>query len=428
MSALPRPAPRRLVAINRYYRPDQSATAQLLGDLLEHRAAAAARSGHGELVTAIAGRQVYGQPDARLPAFERLGGVEIRRVASTRFGRHFLPGRLIDDVTFCLLALFSLIRLLRKGDVLITKTDPPILPVFAVIAARLRGARLLVWCQDLFPETAEALGVTRKLPFVASALRAIRNLAFGKAEKIVVLDRGMAERLAYSGVDRKRIEIAANWAPDTIHPAAAASNRFRKEPGLVGRMILGYSGNLGRVHAAAQVAGLVERSIAQDDVNWVFFGGGHGMAHIRALQARLPQGRLHLLPHQPREELAHSLSLPDMHLVSLDPGCEGLALPSKIYGIVAAGRPVLFFGDPDGPTAALVRELGIGIVLPINEPEIAAARLRACLQGDIRLPSTGELRAIHDRQLCRDRALAHWSRILGGKTDPIAGRRSMEAA
>ena len=134
-----------------------------------------------------------------------------------------------------------------------------------------------------------------------------------------------------------------------------------------------------------------------------------------ALARRLPCDRLKLLPHQPRAGLARSLSLPDIHLVSLDPACEGLVLPSKIYGIVAAGRPILFLGDPLGPTARLIRELDLGIVLPVDRPDEALERLLSCLRGEITLPGESRLRAVHERILCRDHALARWSRILDGE-------------
>ncbi|MCB2010477.1 MAG: glycosyltransferase family 4 protein [Geminicoccaceae bacterium] len=408
--SIPRAIPaRRLVAINRYYRPDESATAQLLTGLLEHRA------DRGERVTVIAGRSLYAGQHTTLAPRDRLDGVEILRVWSTRFGRHVLPARIIDDLTFCASALLVLTGLLRRGDILLAKTDPPILPLMAMIAARLRGARLHVWCQDLFPETAIALGMTARIPMVGRILRGLRNLAIARAERIVVIGDGMAETLVRQGIEHERIAIAPNWAPETVMPVPAANNPLRRELGLQEMKIVGYSGNLGRAHAAAEVARLVEDSLGCRDLAWVFCGGGHGMQRIAALAHRLPCDRLKFLPHQPRAGLARSLSLPDMHLVSLDPACEGLVLPSKIYGIVAAGRPVLFLGDPLGPTARLIRELDLGIVLPVDRPNEALERLLSCLRGEITLPGESRLRAVHERLLGREHALARWSRILDGE-------------
>ena len=137
-----------LVFVNRYFHPDHAATGQLLADLAFH----AARRGHA--VTVVTGRQRLERPAAALPARERLHGVEVRRVWSTRFGRAGLAGRALDYLSFHLAAALHLLGALRRGDVLVAATDPPLLCVSAGFAARLRGARLVNWCHDLFPEVA----------------------------------------------------------------------------------------------------------------------------------------------------------------------------------------------------------------------------------------------------------------------------------
>jgi colanic acid biosynthesis glycosyl transferase WcaI len=145
----------RVVFVNRYFYPDESATAQLLSDL------AFGLAEHGFDVHVVCSRQLYGAPEAQLPAEEAVRGVVIHRVWTTRFGRRRLLGRALDYVSFYITCAVELLGLLRRRDVVIAKTDPPLISIVAALAARLRGAVLVNWLQDVFPEVASQLAPTR---------------------------------------------------------------------------------------------------------------------------------------------------------------------------------------------------------------------------------------------------------------------------
>src|SRR3712207_6570820 len=143
----------KVVFVNRYYAPDESATSQLLGDLARKCAMA------GRDVHVVTSRQLYHDPSAQLPGSEVRDGVSIRRVWTTRFGRWSIAGRLIDYLTFHAAVAWALVTSLRSGDIVVAKTDPPLLCVMVALAAALRGATLINWIQDLFPEAATSMGV-----------------------------------------------------------------------------------------------------------------------------------------------------------------------------------------------------------------------------------------------------------------------------
>ena len=143
----------RTVFVNRYYWPDHSSTSQLLTDL------AVTLALHGRPVSVITSRQRYSEPRAKLPASETVEGVIIHRVWTSCYGRHSLPGRAFDYLTFYLSALWRMWRTLSSGDIVVALTDPPMICIPAGIVAYLRGAKLVIWHQDLFPEIASALGV-----------------------------------------------------------------------------------------------------------------------------------------------------------------------------------------------------------------------------------------------------------------------------
>jgi colanic acid biosynthesis glycosyl transferase WcaI len=344
----------RIVAVNRYYWPDHSATSQLLSDLLEHLAAG------GREVVAVTSRQRYDRPDAALPPVERHGGVTIRRLWSTRFGRAGLAGRALDYLSFYASALAALLLEIRRGDTVLALTDPPLLSVLAGLVAFVKRARLVNWCQDLFPEIAERLEVPLVKGPLARALRSARNASFRAAHANVVLCERMAGHLLAQKVPAERTVIVHNWADHGIAPVPREANPLRREWRLEDRFVVGYSGNLGRAHDHDALLELAARLRGHEDVALLFIGGGAGLERLRAVAGEAGLENVLFRPYQPRERLSESLSLPDVHLVSLRAEMEGLLMPSKIYGILAAGRPTLFLGAADGSIQRIVDAFGAG--------------------------------------------------------------------
>ena len=343
---------------------------------------------------------------------------------TTSFGRASLLGRTVDYLTFYLAALFSLIWRVRPGDLVVAKTDPPMLSALTVPLSHIRGARAINWLQDVFPEVAEELGIgtwRAQRPLLA-LLRAMRNATLCRASVNVVLGHGMARKLIEFGVPDGRIRIIPNWARgELIRPVAPQGNALRKEWGLDGAFVAGYSGNLGRAHDIetflAAIAALEETALAAAGmslpggalecaarkVRWLFTGGGAQMEKLKSEVQKRKLRSVLFQPYQPWERLSESLSVPDVHLISLRPSLEGLIVPSKYYGIVAAGRPAIFVGDPNGEIAQAIRRSatgfavcegdGAGLVEAIltlaGEPELAAVqglRARALFEAEFDFP------------------------------------------
>lgn len=404
-----------VIFLNRYFHPDHSATSQMLSELAFGLAAA------GQDVRIVTSRQRYDDPAGALPAVETVAGVRVHRVATTRFGRARLPGRALDYLTFYLASAWRLWRIARPGDVVVAKTDPPLLSVVAAPVARLRGARLVNWLQDVFPEVAEALGVGGRAGRpLFSALRRLRNRSLRAAQVNVVLGARMAETLRRQGVAGGRIRIVPNWADGTlITPIAPADNPLRAAWGLDGRFVVGYSGNLGRAHDLDTLTGAMVRVQASPpgadipQVMFLFIGGG---AKSGALQAEVARRRLvnvRFEPYQPRERLAESLSVADVHIVSLIPELEGLIVPSKVYGIAAAGRPIVYIGDPDGEIPRVLKAFDLGVTV---RPGDAAglARVLTDLAAD---PERGRAmgrraRALFEQRYDQPHAIAAWQDLL----------------
>lgn len=399
----PRP---RLWFVNRYFHPDRSATSQLVSDLAFHLAR------RGRSVSVLASRGLYDGPGA-LPVRETIEGVDIHRVVQARFAGRGLAGRAVDYGLFHAGFARALTRLVAPGDVVVAKTDPPLLSVALAPAARRAGARLVNWLQDLYPEVALGLGVRALAPF-APALRAARDASLRAARFNVTISPGMRARLLARGLDPARVATIENWCDDaTVRPLARADNPLAAEWGLGGRFVVGYSGNLGRAH---DFATLVEAAdiTRGEDMLFLVIGGGALIAPMRAEIARRGlDERFRFLPYQDAAALPFSLTAPDAHWLSLAPAMEGLILPSKIYGVAAAGRPMLAVADPAGEIARLIEAADCGATVAPGDAAGLAARLVALARDPaLRARQGANARALVETRFSRAQALAKWEALL----------------
>ncbi|CAK0748830.1 colanic acid biosynthesis glycosyl transferase WcaI [uncultured Gammaproteobacteria bacterium] len=395
----------KIIFLNRFFAPDHSATSQLLTDLAFDLAE------QGALVHVISSRLRYDDPLACLPRNETLDGVQVTRVWTSRFGRYSLPGRAMDSLTFHLGAALHLFRLAKRGDWVVVKTDPPLLSVTLWPVIRLRRANFLTWNQDLFPEVAVALGVRG---WGTGMLRWLRNRSLQHATCNVVLGQRMAAHLRAEGIPDERLRIIHNWSDgQAITPIAAEDNPLRQTWDLVGRFVVGYSGNLGRAHEVDTLLDAAEQLKHRSDICFLFIGGGAGQNYLTAQIAARQLTNITLKPYQPRVNLAYSLSLPDLHWISLWPRLEGLIVPSKFYGIAAAGRATLYIGDAQGEIPTLLQSGGCGVTCAIGDGQGVARQIAAWADDRAACHQLGQAaRRLFLERFDRPIALAAWRDLL----------------
>ncbi len=363
---------RRVVFVNRFYYPDISATSQVLTDLARRLTSL------GFEVHVICSRRRYEASGEPLPADERLDGVTVHRVWSTGFGRRSPLARLVDYLTFYPTALAKLAMILRRDDVVVAKTDPPLLSVVVEPIVRLRSARLVNWLQDVFPEIAGRVQAARLPDIVLRTLVHLRDRSLRKANMNVVLGAGMQEYLRHRDVPESRLRIVENWAVgEPGVPMRAAASEMRRELRLGDRFVVGYSGNLGRAHDHATIVDAARLLRTDQQVFFLMIGGGSGMRELEAQAHTLGLENICFLPYQPRDRLTDSLAAADVHLVTLLPDVEGLMVPSKLYGVMAVGRPTVFIGDACGEVARVLERGRCGTTVPCGDgPRLAGEILR----------------------------------------------------
>jgi len=404
---------RRVLFVNRYYEPDESATSQLLTDLA--RAVAAA----GHEVHVVCSRQLYGDAHARLPAQEFLGGVRVHRIATTRFGRQRLAGRMVDYASFYLASAWMLFRLLRRDDVLVIETDPPLMAVIGAPLARLRGAELINWHQDVFPEVAAQVGAGSLPTWLDRGLRGLRDRSLRAARMNVVIGERMRDYFRARGVAADRLCVIHNWAATgSIRSKPPEASRLRQQLGLQNKFVVCYSGNLGRAHEFATLLDAAKLLGEDDGITFLMIGGGAKMGALERATQECGLRNFIFLPYQPRDTLEDSLAAADVHLLSLLPALEGLIVPSKLYGILAAGRPFVCIGDLDGEvrrfTAAADcgRFVGVGAALALRD---VLLDLRAQPQRRAAMGARGQELLLAG--YTADRALDRWLMLIAGSAD-----------
>ncbi|KPF63269.1 glycosyltransferase family 4 protein [Porphyrobacter sp. AAP60] len=348
----------RLVFINRFFHPDESATSLMLSDLVEgltplaldmHVITAAAS------YTGTAG-STSGSMDPR---------VTVTRLPNLPISQQSLLGRLLNFIAFYLGGLLAGASHVRRGDLVICLTDPPLMGLFAVILARLKGADVIHWVQDIYPETATRLGYGTPANPIVRLVTWLRDWAWKKALMNVVIGERMRDMLRSRGVADHQIMVIQNWAgEDEVWPLKPEANSLRSEWGYEpGTLVIGYSGNLGRAHDAntmLEAASLMKQELA-DSFKLLFIGGGAKHALVEAaMGANRLAGTIDRRPYRPRSELPQSLNVPDIHWLSLEPVLEGLIVPSKFYGAAAVGKPIIFIGDENGEVARLIRAADCG--------------------------------------------------------------------
>ncbi len=348
----------RLIFINRFFFPDESATSLMLTDLVEGLAPLGLEM---RVITAAASYTgTGGQAPDDLPA-----NLTVTRLPNLPISHQSLRGRLLNFAAFYYALIFAGLRHIRAGDVVICLTDPPLVGIFVTFLAQLKGARVVHWVQDIYPETATRLGYGSAANPLVRLVRRLRDWSWKKAVCNVVIGERMHDMLLSQGVPGRQLRVIPNWtAEDELKPLAPEANPLRKEWGFdAGTLVVGYSGNLGRAHDAntmLDAAALLAKMHAKR-FKFLFIGGGAKHELLEQSQGD-PElaGLIERRSYRPRSELSESLNVPDVHWLSLEPDLEGLIVPSKFYGAAAVGKPIIFIGDTQGEIARMIAAADCG--------------------------------------------------------------------
>ena len=386
----------KLLFVNRSFWPDTDATGVLLTELAEDLAAR-------HEVTVICGpANTASYRMWPLLRRECYGAVKVVRTFGAKLSKKNLALRLVNLGIYWVLASIAAFR--ERTDVIIAETDPPLLGVLGAIVKRLKGCRFIYYCQDLYPDIAEATGGLKSRPVLAF-LRWCNDFAFRHADAIVVLGADMAGRLQRKGVPAKRMVVIPNWIDcRKVKPQPPATDWRTGNPGA---FVVMYAGNLGWAQNLESV--LEAARIMRDDrrVKFVLVGDGTRKSSLARAVRLKGLDNVEFIDHHPPSAMSEVLAAGHLHLIPLTAGAAGCLVPSKVYGILAAGRPYVAMMESDSEVARLASEFEVGFVVPPGDADALARTISESMRNPKLLEEMGHRARVLAEQTYDRRLVTH---------------------
>ena len=331
----------KVLLLNQCFYPDVVSTAQHLTDLAVELAAG------NHKVTVVASSRGYDDPEKRFAKREMWKGVSIRRIACAGFGKRNRWTRAFDFGSFLLSCAFRVV-LLPKSDLVVAMTSPPLISFLAALLVRLKGGRFVFWVMDLNPDEAIAAGWLRKKSATAKLLDGLLSYSLKRAEKIIVLDRFVKQRIIDKGIAADKLLVIPPWShDDAISYDEPGRLEFRARHDLDEKFVVMYSGNHSPCHPLDTLLEAAGKLAQNDKIIFCFAGGGSEMAKVKSHVSRHNLRNVLCLDYQPLGRLAGSLSAADMHVVVMGDPFVGIVHPCKIYNILEVGAPLLYIGPAE---------------------------------------------------------------------------------
>jgi colanic acid biosynthesis glycosyl transferase WcaI len=372
-----------ILLLNEYYPPDTSATAKMAAMVVEALA-------ERHRVTVLAGRPSYDPTEEypwRLLRRETRGNITTERVGSTAFPRFQMLKRVTNYLSYLALAVPRAIWI--RADIVLAMTDPPIAGIAGALVAKLTRRPFVYNIRDLYPDMAVGGDIVRH-GLAVRIWERMHRWALRRATRVIVLGDDMGARIIRKGVDPARVIVVRDGvtAPSELPPAAhPVSQEIRG--GM--RFVALHAGNLG-FYGAWDTLIEAGRQLSADansaGIGIVFVGEGAQKARMVAAAGDTPAVRF--LPFRPASEIPFVLGAGDVHIVTVKRGLEGVIVPSKLYPILAAGKPVLAVSTPITDIANIITKAGCGVVVDPDDPAGVAAALRELAAQPERVDEMGQ--------------------------------------
>ena len=331
--------------------PDPAANGQYLADV------AAGLVQRGVNVRVLTASRGYDDPSVVYDRHSVSRGVDIRRLPLSSFGKRSLVVRAIAQLSFSLQCIIRGVFARNIRSVFVT-TSPPMSSFAALVIGAIRRLPITYWVMDINPDQAITTGMVSEKSLAAKLLGYVDRQLLRRAASVITLDTKMAERLSAKADLGDRLAVAPLWPLAPVADEETA-RRFASEHNPDGRFLVMYSGNHTPVNPLTTLLDAVDRLADRSDLRFMFIGGGLAKKGVDALVSKHPGGTILSLPYQPLEDIGGTLAAADIHVVTMGDDMVGLIHPSKVYGALAAGRPIMYIGPPS-PISDLIEEFEVG--------------------------------------------------------------------
>jgi glycosyltransferase involved in cell wall biosynthesis len=358
--------------VSELYYPEETSTGYYVTKTAEGLAA-------DHPVYVLCSQPTYFARGTRAPHDEVHRNVSIRRCSGTALDKDVPLFRLVNLATISASLFGNALARFRRGDIVFVTTNPPTLPYLIWLACVLRGARCVLMVHDVYPEVLVAGGWLGADGALRRVFTRFQRFLYSRMERIVVLGRDMRSLVARA-IRREtgRIVVIPNWADlNQITPLTRRENALLERLGLQDKFVVQYSGNMGRTHGLESLVEAAGRLANDTDVHFLFIGSGAKKRWLERTVALESLRNVTILPYQPRSDLAVTLNACDAAIISFVPGMAGVSVPSRMYNILAAGKPIIAVSDADSELSHLVVEERVGWVVRPNDVEAIVGAVRA---------------------------------------------------
>jgi colanic acid biosynthesis glycosyl transferase WcaI len=401
--------PGKIVIVSQFYAPDPSTTATYMA------AIANGLSTDCEVLV-ISGT-------AHSVSVAKTTRPRVVEVSTWTLDKDALARRAIAMVLFSIKMFFATLKHVTKNDVVLSVTTPFTLPYAVALATRLRGASAVLLIYDLYPEALVMAGLVRPKSLVARTIRFANGLLFGALDAIITIGRDVeALLLAYKGVDRRRIKFIPNWALLPIgyrEPVIGHSFRDR----FADKLVVGLSGNLGFTHSPSTVLEAARLLKADTNIHFLLSGWGSGWKQLTELYAAAPLDNVTLIDPVPESELEQFLSAADVWIIPYRRNVAGVSVPSRIYNLLAIGRPIIVAAEDHSEAALMLNEEDIGWVVRPEDPRDLAEAIRSAASDRAQTLAKGRRAALAAQRYTPERAIASYRQVMH---DVMRNRRQYE--
>ncbi len=290
---------------------------------------------------------------------------------------HRVWTRLIDYARFHVVSLMAVLTVIGRYDVVLAPSPPLTIGLVAVVMGRLRRVPVVYNVQEIYPDAAVSLGLLRNR-FLIRLLESIERFIYARSQVVVVISEWFRRRLLEKGVADETLRVIPNFVDTDFMQPGARHNDFSAGLGLDDRFVVLYAGNIGLTQGFETILSVAKQLTSIRDLHFLIIGSGTREAWLKEQLVRENLHHVTLLPYQPRSLVPQLYASSDVCLVPLKQGTARETFPSKVYTIMAAGRPVIVSADPDSELAWVVGEAKCGVAVPPDDPDaLAGAILRA---------------------------------------------------
>jgi len=369
----------KLWIVSELYYPEVTSTGYILTEIAEGLAAS------GLAVSVLCSQPSYSVRGMRASAKENRNKVVIHRSWGTTLDKDIFFFRLINLVTITASLFVNVLWRLKRFDSVLVVTNPPSLPFFVAFACWLRRANCVLLIHDVYPELLVAVGKLRSTSLLVRLLNKLNKVLYTSVNHIIVIGRDMHAKIANRLDNKKKVTVITNWADiNKVIPTNKEQNLLLRELCLQEKFVLEYAGNIGYPNDIESIIASASQLLDKCDIHFLFIGSGAKKRWLEEEITRRKLSNITILPSRPRDDQVNFLNACDIALVSLVLGMKGISVPSRIYNILAAGKPIIAVADPDSELALVVKEEDIGwVVAPGDVDGLRMAILEAKANPDL---------------------------------------------